>query len=159
MLSGIIVRVRSLFSGARNANLDAEMQAEFEHHMALRAEDLVKSGVAPDEALRRARAEFGGAYNHKEAGREARGLRWFDAFRISWLDVKLGARMVHRYPGLTVVGALAMGVAIAIGAAFWASSRSSRTRRSRSTKASESSASRCGAPSRSTRSVTSPTIS
>jgi predicted permease len=43
-------------------------------------------------------------------------VRWFDAFRISWLDLKLGARMVRRYPGLTIVGGLAMGVAIALGA-------------------------------------------
>ena len=46
----------------------------------------------------------------------ARGLRWFDAFRISWLDVKLGGRMIYRYPGLTVIGGIAMGVAIALGA-------------------------------------------
>jgi putative ABC transport system permease protein len=84
--------------------------------MELRAADLVKSGMSPDEAVRRARGEFGGVYNQKEAGREARGLRWFDALRVSWLDIKLGARMVRRYPGLTVVSALAMGVAIAIGA-------------------------------------------
>jgi predicted permease len=35
---------------------------------------------------------------------------------ISWLDVKLGARMLVKYPGLTLVGGLAMAVAIAIGA-------------------------------------------
>jgi predicted permease len=85
--------------------------------MELRAADRVKAGVPPDEASRQARAEFGGVYNQKEAGREARGLRWFDTFRISWLDLKLGARMVHKYPGLTIVGVLAMGVAIAIGSA------------------------------------------
>jgi putative ABC transport system permease protein len=117
MISGIIARVRSLWAGmAGGSSVNEDMQAEFEHHMELRAADLVESGVPPVEAMRRARAEFGGIYNQKEAGREARGLRWLDAFRISWLDVKLGARMVHRYPGLTVVGALAMGVAIAIGA-------------------------------------------
>jgi putative ABC transport system permease protein len=43
-------------------------------------------------------------------------IRWFDAFRISWLDVRLGARMIRRYPGLTVIGGIAMGVAIALGA-------------------------------------------
>ena len=35
---------------------------------------------------------------------------------ISWLDVKLGFRMLVRYPGLTLVGGLAMAFAIAIGA-------------------------------------------
>jgi putative ABC transport system permease protein len=117
MIAPIIARVRSLWSGVfGGTRLDAEMQSEFEHHVELHTAELVKSGVPLEEARRQARAAFGGAYNHKEAGREARGLRWFDTFRISLLDIKLGARMVYRYPGLTVIGALAMGVAIALGA-------------------------------------------
>ena len=35
---------------------------------------------------------------------------------LSWLDFKLGFRMLFRYPMLTVVGSLAMAVAIAVGA-------------------------------------------
>lgn len=35
---------------------------------------------------------------------------------ISWLDVKLGVRMLVKYPGLTLIGGLGMAVAIAIGA-------------------------------------------
>jgi predicted permease len=118
VIAGLIARVRSLWhSITRGHAIDAEMRAEFEHHMELHAADLVKSGVPAEEARRRARAEFGGMYNYKEAGREARGLRWLDAFRISWLDIKLGIRMTRRYPGLTLIGGLAMGVAIALGAA------------------------------------------
>ncbi|HEY0306341.1 MAG TPA: ABC transporter permease, partial [Longimicrobiales bacterium] len=37
----------------------------------------------------------------------------------SWLDIKLGLRMLAKYPGLTIVGGLAMAVAVAIGAAFF----------------------------------------
>jgi predicted permease len=37
--------------------------------------------------------------------------------RVSWMDVKLGFRMLVKYPGLTIVGGLAMSFAIAIGAA------------------------------------------
>ena len=36
--------------------------------------------------------------------------------RIYWLDVKLGLRMLVRYPGLTIVGGLAMAFAIWVGA-------------------------------------------
>ncbi len=36
---------------------------------------------------------------------------------ISWIDLKLGARMLLKSPGITVVGGVAMAVAIAIGAA------------------------------------------
>ncbi|HSU17576.1 ABC transporter permease [Longimicrobium sp.] len=38
---------------------------------------------------------------------------------ISWLDFKLGARMLVKYPALTLVGGLGMAVAIAIGAALF----------------------------------------
>jgi putative ABC transport system permease protein len=38
---------------------------------------------------------------------------------ISWLDVKLGLRMLIKYPGLTLVGGIGMATAIAIGAAFF----------------------------------------
>src|SRR5688572_17094927 len=39
---------------------------------------------------------------------------------VSWLDVRLGVRMLAKYPGLTIVGGLGMAVAIAIGAGFFA---------------------------------------
>src|SRR5688572_26796359 len=35
----------------------------------------------------------------------------------SWLDFKLGGRMLVRYPGLTLAGGLAFALAIAVGAA------------------------------------------
>jgi predicted permease len=35
---------------------------------------------------------------------------------ISWLDVKLGIRMLVKYPGLTLVGGVGMAVAFAVGA-------------------------------------------
>lgn len=39
---------------------------------------------------------------------------------MSWLDVKLGVRMLFKNPGLTLVGGLGMAVAIAIGAGCFA---------------------------------------
>ena len=38
---------------------------------------------------------------------------------MSWLDVKLGARMLRKYPGLTIAGGLALAIAIGIGAAWY----------------------------------------
>ena len=110
-------RVRSLWRGiARTHALDAEIREEFQHHIDMRAADLVRAGHSRTDAERMARVEFGGTYQYTALGREARGLRWFDSLRFSWLDVKLGARMLIKYPLLTLVSALAMGVAIAIGA-------------------------------------------
>jgi putative ABC transport system permease protein len=39
--------------------------------------------------------------------------------RFSWLDFKVGLRMLARYPGLTVVGTIAMAVAIALGSLYF----------------------------------------
>ena len=38
---------------------------------------------------------------------------------ISWLDVKLGLRMLFKYPGLTLVGGLALSVAVGLSAAYF----------------------------------------
>jgi putative ABC transport system permease protein len=38
---------------------------------------------------------------------------------MSWLDVKLGFRMLRRYPGLTVAAGLALAIAIGIGAGWY----------------------------------------
>ncbi|HYH83223.1 MAG TPA: ABC transporter permease [Longimicrobium sp.] len=39
--------------------------------------------------------------------------------RMSWLDFKLGARMLFKYPGLTLVGGLALAFGITLGAAYF----------------------------------------
>ena len=39
--------------------------------------------------------------------------------RFSWLDFKIGLRMLVRYPGLTLVGTVSMAVAIALGSAYF----------------------------------------
>jgi putative ABC transport system permease protein len=39
--------------------------------------------------------------------------------RFSWLDFKVGLRMLARYPGLTVVGTVAIAVAIALGSLYF----------------------------------------
>ena len=54
-------------------------------------------------AARRARLEFGHILSHKDDARASRGLRWFDELSFSWLDVKLGLRMLAKYPGLSLV--------------------------------------------------------
>ena len=88
-------RIRSLHrSLSRHEQVDDEMNEEFAHHLAMRTDDLVRQGIAPSEAARRARIEFGHPANHRADAREARGLRHFDRLHVSWLDVKLAFRML-----------------------------------------------------------------
>ena len=74
-------------------------------------EEKIRQGLSPAEARRMARVDLGGMTQLRESGREARGLPWLGT---SWLDVKLGARMLRKSWGLTLVAGMAMTVVIGI---------------------------------------------
>ena len=48
-----------------------------------------------------------------------RKLHRLDQLRFSWLDFKVGFRMLARYPGLTLIGTMAIAVAIALGTIYF----------------------------------------
>ena len=107
-------RVWGAVSGRRT---DHDLQRELAAHLALAEDDLQRRGHAAGEAARLARAAAGGRLRTIEALREQRGLPWLDS---SWLDVRLGLRLLVRNWGLTLVGGLAMTLAIAIAAVVFA---------------------------------------
>ena len=108
-------RLRLLF--ARGA-AEARMNEEIGFHIDMEMARLVREqGVSRDEARRRALIAFGGVQRHREELRDGRGLAWLAGMT---LDLKLGLRMMLKYPGLTVVGVLGMAVAVAIGAVSFA---------------------------------------
>ncbi|HEX9562934.1 MAG TPA: FtsX-like permease family protein [Gemmatimonadaceae bacterium] len=110
-------RFRSLWSGLRSRRfVEQDMIDEFAAHVELRAADLVRQGMTPDEAMRLARLEFGSPEQFRDEGRAARGLRHVDEIRFSWLDFKLGFRMLAKYPVLTLVAGFALSFAIWVGA-------------------------------------------
>ncbi|MEX1257424.1 MAG: ABC transporter permease [Gemmatimonadota bacterium] len=114
---GVLARFRSLLRGLlRRSDVESEVQEEFRQHIELRAADLMRDGMSPDEARRRAHVEFGHAEGLRDEARASRGLKWFDGLHFSWLDVKLGLRMLRRYPGMTVTAGLALAFAIGVGA-------------------------------------------
>jgi len=59
-----------------------------------------------------------GAHHHRETEAHM-ALNRIDQLRFSWLDFKLGFRMLARYPGLTLVGTVAIAVAIALGTLYF----------------------------------------
>jgi len=117
VVSRIIARFRSLWHSLRHrADVESEITEEFRHHLELRTEDLIRKGLSSAEAARQAHIEFGHIDSHQSDTRASRGLRFFDEIRFSALDIKLGLRMLLRYPGLSLVSLIGMSVAIAIGA-------------------------------------------
>ena len=107
-------RVWGALSGRRT---DHDLQRELAGHLALAEDELRRKGHAPNDAARLARAAAGGRIQALEALREQRGLPWLGS---SWLDVRLGLRLLVRNWGLTLVGGLAMSVAIGIAAVVFA---------------------------------------
>jgi putative ABC transport system permease protein len=85
---------------------------ELQSHIDLHTEDNIRAGMTPDEARRQALVRIGGVTGAREAHRERRGLPGLEAFVF---DLKIGGRMLVKYPGLTIVGGVAMAFAIWVG--------------------------------------------
>jgi putative ABC transport system permease protein len=110
-LSAARTRLHLLF--ARRA-AESRMDEELAFHIESETQRLVRvQGLSHDEARRRTLATFGGVTQHTESLREGRGLAWLGGMS---LDLKLGFRMLVKYPGLTVIGGFAMAFSIWVGA-------------------------------------------
>ena len=98
----------------RRDRVTSSMEEEMRFHVEAEADRLVKEhGLPVEEARRRALVSFGGVEKYKEAGHDVHGLRWLDALL---LDARFSLRMLLKHRGLTLAGAFAMAVAIAVGA-------------------------------------------
>lgn len=100
-----------LLLGRRAA--EARMNDEMRFHVEMEASRLAREeGLDPVEARRRAVLAFGYAETYKDEMRAGRGRLWPTGLS---LDLKLGFRMLVKYPGLTLVGGLAMAFGIWAG--------------------------------------------
>ena len=93
----------------RRSQMESEMDAELRFHMEAYAEDLVRSGMAREEATRRARLEFGGVERVKEEGREARGVSLVESLLR---DLRYGTSNMLRTPGFTAITVLTLALGI-----------------------------------------------
>jgi putative ABC transport system permease protein len=109
-IEGARLRLRLLFG---RAAAEARMEEEFSFHVEMEAERLMREhGLGASEARRRALVAFGSVDRHREDLRDGRRPAWLAG---ASLDFRLGFRMLVKYPGLTIVGGLAMAFAIWVG--------------------------------------------
>ena len=105
-----LLRLFSLFGSGR---AEADLAREIRAHLQLLEDTFVAQGMSTEDARHAAKRAFGGVEQAKELQRDARSFRWLAGWSM---DLKLGARMLIKYPGLSLVGGVAMAFAIAAGA-------------------------------------------
>jgi len=106
----LLARLRSFTAAlVGGRKLEREMEEEWRFHVEARADALAAEGVPRDEAVRRARVEFGDPLRWKESGREAGGMMWVDDLGG---DLTYALRQLRRAPlfAATAVITLALGI-------------------------------------------------
>src|SRR4051794_13948892 len=106
MLSDIRYRLRALFS---RASVEHELDAELRFHVEREAEKYERQGMSREAALRRARLDFGGVEQMKEASRDVRGIARLESIGR---DLRFALRSLKGRPAftVTVIATLALGI-------------------------------------------------
>ena len=111
LLSDLRYRFRALF---RRGEVERELADELHDHLEREAAANRAAGMAPEEAMRRARVAFGGVEYARERGRGVRGVRWIE---IVVRDAHLALRTLRGQPAFSMIAiaSLAIGITMSAG--------------------------------------------
>ena len=106
----LLALIRSWWYAITHRNqVHEEVETELHFHLDAYTEDLIRSGVAGEDAQRRARLELGKIETQNERYREAIGLRLFDEIGN---DLRFGLRSIWKQPAFSAVAILSLALGI-----------------------------------------------
>jgi putative ABC transport system permease protein len=100
---------RRLLGSLSGQRYESDLAEELDAHIQLMTDEHIRRGLAPDEAYRRARLQFGSVESAKESYRDQRSLPGLDAVGK---DFRYALRGIRKNPGfaITVIVVLAIGI-------------------------------------------------
>jgi len=113
VFSDLLFRLRSLL---RRDTVESETDTELRFHFDQQVAKFMKSGLTREEAMRRARLEFGGHEQLKEEIRDARGVNLIETLIQ---DIRYGLRILARTPVISCVAILSLALGIGANTAIF----------------------------------------
>jgi predicted permease len=121
-------RLRFRFPWRTRRQIAAEVDAELAFHLTTRAAELEREGMSYDDALARARAEFGDVdftrrycRSQDEAGE--RIMRWGDRLEGLWYDIRHAVRSLRRTPAFSGIAIFTITLVLGANTAVFSAAR------------------------------------
>jgi predicted permease len=106
-------RIRALFS---TPSLDTELDEELRFHLEMETAKRRRAGMDERSARESALRDFGGVTRHREAARDARGVRPIEDFLK---DLRVGIRTLGKQRTYAAVAVLTLAIGIGATTALW----------------------------------------